>query len=153
MDLLTNKVFSKLNLSENFRKELFLNRGLELRCWKLIILRAFFCKTSQLIAWQQGLIQGKVEVGHRVWDTWVWDQKSKMEENKILPTFILYTSSSRSTVMIFQCIKSCFICLCECTSSDSCYPVFAYLPFLFWFASKHLFKKSNHGSYLRAFYL
>ena len=46
MDLLTNKVFSKLTLSENFRIELFLNRGLEweLRGWKLIILRAFFVK-------------------------------------------------------------------------------------------------------------
>ena len=58
-------------------------------------------------------------------------QKSKMEENKILPTSILYTSSSRSTLMILQCIKSCFICLCECTSSNSCYFVFAYWPFLF----------------------
>ena len=66
---------------------------------------------------------------------------------------LYYIHSSLSTVMICQCIKSCFICLCECTSSNSCYPVFAYLPFLFWFASKYLFRKSNHGSYLCAFYL
>ena len=55
MDLLTNKVFSKVTLSENFKIKLLLNRGLEweLRGWKLIILRAFFCKmTSRLIALQ-----------------------------------------------------------------------------------------------------
>ena len=55
MDLLTNKVFSKVTLSENFKIKLLLNRGLEweLCGWKLIILRAFFCKTtSQLIALQ-----------------------------------------------------------------------------------------------------
>ena len=46
IDLLTNKVFSKLTLSENFRKKRFLNRGLEweLLGLKLIILRAFFVK-------------------------------------------------------------------------------------------------------------
>ena len=46
MDLLTNKVFSKLTLSEKFRIELFLNRGLEwaLPGWKLIILWAVFVK-------------------------------------------------------------------------------------------------------------
>ena len=46
MDLLTNKVFSKVTLSENLKKKLFLNRGLEweFRGWKLIFLRAFFVK-------------------------------------------------------------------------------------------------------------
>ena len=44
MELMTNKVFSKLTLSENFRIKRFLNRGLEwgLLGWKQIILRAFF---------------------------------------------------------------------------------------------------------------
>ena len=50
MDLLTNKVFSKFTLSENFGIKL-LSNGLEweLHGWKLIILRAFFVK--QQIAW------------------------------------------------------------------------------------------------------
>ena len=46
MDLLTNKVFSKLILSDNFRTKRFLNWGIEweLRDSKLIILKAFFVK-------------------------------------------------------------------------------------------------------------
>ena len=45
-DLLTNKVFSRLTLSQNIRIKHLLNRGLEweLSGWKLIILRAFFVK-------------------------------------------------------------------------------------------------------------
>ena len=48
MDLMTNKVFSELTLSENFRMKLILNWGLEweLCGWKLIILSVFFCKTT-----------------------------------------------------------------------------------------------------------
>ena len=55
MELLTNKVFSKRTLSENFSIKLFLNRGIEweLRGWKLIILRTFFSQTiSRLIVLQ-----------------------------------------------------------------------------------------------------
>ena len=45
-DLLKNKVFSRLTLSQNIRIKHLLNRGLEweLSDWKLIILRTFFVK-------------------------------------------------------------------------------------------------------------